>query len=288
MIIPVSFTENTHNMARARSATAAPAVHARGAPMPGPMLARGAPMPGPVLAHHLHRAQLAQNLSQLLETLTNAAEGYQGADLIGMGHSGQVAEEVADFQRLLRSRPTWSKICECGFNAGHSAALWLHETSAHLISFDYGTLPYSHGSRDLLSALYPHRTTFHLGDSVVTMARFAQRVSQGLEAPCDLWFLDGTHTNYFIKHDLTNALASLQPDGWIIGDDCSRRFAWVGRQFRHLAGISRVVNFSQRLVNLRGALGLRGWCIGRNNASWVGSNVTLLLNAPWETARYRA
>ena len=57
-----------------------------------------------------------------------------------MGHIGNVHAEVEALIAILSTRPknSWETICEVGFNAGHSAVLWLHETtSAHLHVFDW-------------------------------------------------------------------------------------------------------------------------------------------------------
>merc|ERR1712137_559577 len=143
------------------------------------LLQRGSALPSAALVHHVARAQSAHNLSAVFAELTAAAERYDGVDFVGMGFSAQVSLQVEDFKTLLQShRPVggWRQICEVGFNAGHSAAVWLHETNARLIEFDYGSLPYSNGARALIEALYPSRTAFHIGDSARTLADFAEKV----------------------------------------------------------------------------------------------------------------
>ena len=47
-----------------------------------------------------------------------------------MGHIGNVHAEVEALIAILSTRPknSWETICEVGFNAGHSAVRWLHES----------------------------------------------------------------------------------------------------------------------------------------------------------------
>ena len=49
-----------------------------------------------------------------------------------MGHAAQVLPQAARFRGLIAADPRRrnGRICEIGFNAGHSAIMWLHGTSA--------------------------------------------------------------------------------------------------------------------------------------------------------------
>ena len=124
-------------------------------------------------------------------------------------------EQAAHFRIVLRNSVLPAgpvrRVCEIGFNAGHSAALWLEGTQSqveHVVSFDMLDHPYSAAMQQLLTALYGEkRISWHGGDSTKTVAAFAARVASGEEPPCDLWYIDGGH-GPVVAADTVNALKS--------------------------------------------------------------------------------
>ena len=108
-------------------------------------------------------------------------------------------------------------VCEVGFNAGHSAALWLENTAVeHLHSFDVLDHPYSKAQVELVSRLYPGRFTMHGGDSRRTLPQFASQLksmpvherSPQHGSLCDLWYIDGGHVGVLPAADMGNAIRS--------------------------------------------------------------------------------
>merc|ERR1740138_996984 len=62
--------------------------------------------------------------------------------------------------------PTVQNICEIGFNAGHSAALFMNANpEANLYSFDIAQFKYTLGNIQLMKELFPDRFEFILGPS---------------------------------------------------------------------------------------------------------------------------
>ena len=75
---------------------------------------------------------------------------------------------------------------EIGFNAGHSAELFLKYTSAHVTSFDLGDHPYVTHAKEYIDAYYPGRHSLILGDSTVTVPKCIGKY--------DIIFIDGGHS----------------------------------------------------------------------------------------------
>jgi len=159
----------------------------------------------------------------------------------GQGHSAQVQMEVIHLRNLIltmRSRGT--VVCETGFNAGHSAAIWLEQPSqARLLSFDLGAEPYSESARAFVRTMYPGRLTYFKGDTTKTLPRFASRVESGDEPPCDLWYIDGGHQGKVPASDINSAWRASHDGTIMVADDCTGRFqavrdAWRGALKRGL------------------------------------------------------
>ena len=140
-------------------------------------------------------------------------------------------EQAVHFRTVLRNSvlptPPVRRVCEIGFNAGHSAALWLEGTQSqveHVVSFDMLDHPYSAAMQQLLTALYgEQRISWHGGDSTKTVAAFAARVASGEEPPCDLWYIDGGH-GPVVAADTVNALKSSYNGTIVLWDDCTRKW----------------------------------------------------------------
>lgn len=232
-------------------------------------------LPPRLLAAFVRRGQAAvqrADTATLLDLATSVAECYNGTEW-AMGHTAQVPEEMAAIRSVLssRQRSAWRTLCEVGFNAGHSAILWLQQTPAHLVEFDAGILAYHRGSRAFLEAVYPGRASFHIGNSKETFFAHAAMVASGNHAPCDLSFIDGMHRGRLPGRDMKNAITSSNTDplAWMFADDCSSRFPDVKRAFRQIATDSIEANYTRRWLVKPPPAGLKGWCFGRVRASAV-------------------
>lgn len=240
-------------------------------------LAPNATLPHTVLDRYalLGRAAAQRNdMVTLYELATAVAECYNGTDWT-MGHTAQVPEEVAAIRTVLgtRERSGWRTICEAGFNAGHSAIMWLQMTDANLVEFDAAMLPYHQGSRSFLEAVYPQRISFHIGNSRVTYFDHAAVVARGEHATCDLSFIDALHIGRGPHRDLRNALTASNDGaeaGWLFADDCTNRFPEVRKAFAGLARDGSVQsNYTRSWVRMPFPAGLKGWCYGKVNAAAV-------------------
>jgi predicted O-methyltransferase YrrM len=103
-------------------------------------------------------------------------------------------------------------VCEVGFNAGFSAALWLlTNPSLQLFCLDLGEHAYTKPCFDALKKEFGDHIQLVLGDSRQTM----KTVSPGY----DLVHVDGGHTEEVAKSDCEQALRILKPQGLLLLDD---------------------------------------------------------------------
>jgi len=100
---------------------------------------------------------------------------------------------------LRRSFPDARTVCELGFNAGHSALLFLETLpQARIYSFDLCDQLWTLRNADYLAALYPDRFELIMGDSAETVPAFASRGIQ-----CDVVFIDGSKDALHRRNDMT-------------------------------------------------------------------------------------
>jgi len=117
------------------------------------------------------------------------------------GHSGQVVKE-RQLYVAQASRPEIRTICETGFNAGHSTALWLTAApNAHVYSFDLGTHEYFVQAREFINTKFPGRLTVTAGDSSQTVPKF---FAEHPEIKCDIISVDGGHSYEIAMADINS------------------------------------------------------------------------------------
>lgn len=161
-------------------------------------------------------AALSSQYHALLHELHNATR-----NLSKEGYSAQIPEQSAaywDAVTALRPRT----ICETGFNAGHSALLWLSAApDARVVTFDL----FSHASAPVgLALLRRHvgdRLVAYQGRSAITLPR-AQR--DGVR--CDVFSIDGGHTYAMALADLVGVSFLVTPGATCFIDDTNCKARW--------------------------------------------------------------
>ncbi len=106
-----------------------------------------------------------------------------------------------------------------GFNAGHSAFMWLNSNPhLHLYSFDLGEHSYSWVMADQLQLLFPGRLNVTFGDSTKTLVEFHKKNPHIL---CDLVVIDGGHLGNVPQKDFENfaKMVDVTGDHLLIFDD---------------------------------------------------------------------
>ena len=199
----------------------------------------------------------------------------RGNITVAFGHVAQLAREVEALRQLVLQTIPNNQVtvaCEMGFNAGHSAIVWLQDTPVRILNtFDTFALPYSEPTRRFVASLYPGRVRFIPGNTKVTVPLYNDAVRRHDEEPCDLWFVDGDHyKNVYL--DFRNALASSRDGTLFVVDDTTDRFPFVLEQWRRAVQQGNVTQLScanvtlgPPVINRRGQPepNVKGWCVGR-------------------------
>jgi predicted O-methyltransferase YrrM len=149
------------------------------------------------------------------------------------GYSQQVRGQVNDLLALTRRHSI--EVMEIGFNAGHSAELFLHNNPyLTLTSFDLGRWDYIYPAKNYIDYMYPNRHTLIMGDSTVTVPKY---ISDNPGKKFDVIFIDGGHEYDTAKADLENCFHLAHKDTIIILDDTMFTPGW---EAGHTHGPSRV------------------------------------------------
>ena len=121
------------------------------------------------------------------------------------GHSAMCPRATVHLRAVARAaaanRSTPVKVCEVGFNAGHSALNWLSADPLVIVdAFDLGAHASATAAFAYLSNKYPGRLRLTLGDSRATLPLVDHAVA------CDVVFVDGGHDGDVPAADLGNLM----------------------------------------------------------------------------------
>jgi FkbM family methyltransferase len=163
----------------------------------------------------------------VLEGLTKAISEYH----IVEGGSYQIGAQTERLRELVKKRAPKS-IMEIGFNAGHSALLFLENTppDTKVVSFDLGEYAYVFAAKRYIDAMFPGRHTLVTGDSTVTIPNYEAQVAHRMKDPAtappmqfDFIFIDGGHQNDIPMKDILNSQRLARDDRTVVAiDDISR------------------------------------------------------------------
>jgi predicted O-methyltransferase YrrM len=113
---------------------------------------------------------------------------------------------------------------EIGFNAGHSAEVFLqHNSTLKLLSFDLGSYNYVIKGKEYIDATYPNRHELILGDSTVTIPKY---INENPDKRFDVIFIDGGHEYPVAKADLENCMKMANNDTIVMIDDTIYTKGW--------------------------------------------------------------
>lgn len=176
-----------------------------------------------------HMPQLQRLFAQLdLGVARFALEhSYQGrertpkfaAERAALFRTGSIAVDLTQqaFYWRVAASPAVRHICEVGFNAGHSTALWLSANPTATIDIFDLFSPHLTGFKApnlrLLQRLFPGRIAVHAGDSLKMIP------AASLSAPCDVVHVDGRHSYSNTLWDAINFMRKAHPSALYLFDD---------------------------------------------------------------------
>lgn len=141
----------------------------------------------------------------LIEQNAGGLEGYVTPS--------QKIEFIYDMQKL----PQIKKIMEIGFNAGHSAELFLTETDCEkMVSFDINIHSYLKIGVEFITKKFGDRFNFIEGDSKVQVPKYT---ALHTEEKFDLIFIDGDHSFVGCLSDIQNCAQLAHRDTLVFIDD---------------------------------------------------------------------
>ena len=156
-----------------------------------------------------HERTRAAEHPELIQGLTNAIADYN----IVEGGSFQIVHQVARLRELVYKTSPKS-IMEIGFNAGHSALLFLAITppETKVVSFDLGEYAYVFAAKRYIDSVFPGRHTLVTGDSTTTIPKYEHQVAHRMKNPLtapplqfDFIFIDGGHKEDIPMKDILNS-----------------------------------------------------------------------------------
>lgn len=138
------------------------------------------------------------------------------------GNCEECREQKEDLIKLT-NKPKCN-VMEIGFNAGHSAELFLKNNSTlNLTSFDIGSHNYVTAAKEYIDTTYPNRHTLVLGDSKITVPIFYEN---NKDKKFDIIFIDGCHNYDYASSDMNNCFNLAHKDTIVILDDTIYTPGW--------------------------------------------------------------
>lgn len=135
----------------------------------------------------------------------------------------QLENKQVDDLIFLTNKPNID-IMEIGFNAGHSAEVFLKNNSTlKLTSFDLGDHNYVLTSKEYIDAMYQNRHTLILGNSIITIPKY---INDNPNKKFDVIFIDGGHDYSIANADLENCMNLAHKNTVVIMDDTIYTSGW--------------------------------------------------------------
>jgi cephalosporin hydroxylase len=176
-----------------------------------------------IRSYELYTNELNVELDELKRIIVAAGEPLEGNSFYGHQtlqlYPALFTKQVNLFWCGLEAK---TRLCEIGFNAGHSALLFLIGRQAsplEMTVFDIGEHRYTKPCLSHIQSRFPSvRFEYVEGDSTATMPAWIDRNAAAVGA-YDVVHVDGGHTEHCITNDMKNADRLVRPGGLVIVDD---------------------------------------------------------------------
>jgi len=135
------------------------------------------------------------------------------------GNIEDVPQQINDLINLINliNKSNSQNVMEIGFNAGHSAEIFLkNNPNLTLTSFDLGVHDYVLAAKEYIDRTYPNRHKLVLGDSRKTVPNY---FANNKDIKFDLIFIDGGHEYELSTADMKNCFHMAHKDTIVVLDD---------------------------------------------------------------------
>ena len=156
--------------------------------------------------------------------MSNLIEFYSLNNITNFeGYSQQVPGQIIFLKDIVKQKSVLN-VMEIGFNAGHSAELFLSSNpQINLVSFDIGIHNYVKYGKAFIDKKYPNRHELIIGNSLKTIPLYSKKYDNKF----DLIFIDGGHSYEVAKNDLLNCKNLSHEKTLIIMDDTMNNNNWI-------------------------------------------------------------
>lgn len=187
----------------------------------------------------------------------------------GIYEGGASLAQVASLSDTAR-RAGATRIAEIGFNVGYSTIGFLQSSpDVTVVSFELDHRSCVKLAKEFIDELYPGRHELVLGDSVQTVAEYADAHASPANR-FDLVFIDGGHEYEVASADIRNARRIAAPGAVVVMDDLTPWYLWgtgPDRAWREAvsAGLVEPVEYlvdGERVESIEGPAD-RAWVVGR-------------------------
>lgn len=138
------------------------------------------------------------------------------------GHAQDISNQESDLIKL-SSQPIIN-VMEIGFNAGHSADIFLkNNKDIMLTSFDLCVHNYLNLAKEYIDINYPNRHKLIRGNSIETVPKY---IADNVGYKFDLIFIDGAHDYNTANMDLLNCMKLAKDTTIVILDDTIHTNGW--------------------------------------------------------------
>ena len=156
--------------------------------------------------------------------MINLVDFYKEKNITNFeGYSQEVKGQV-EFLRNIVNDESINNVMEIGFNAGHSAELFLStKKNINLVSFDIGEHKYVNLGKEFIDKTYPNRHTLIIGNSLSTVPEYFKKENKKF----DLIFIDGGHNYNVAKGDILNCKNLAHDKTIVVIDDTINNKNWL-------------------------------------------------------------